>query len=134
MEKNYYYIKISKFWTIFWLVISILIILGTEGKGFLIIIIPVYYYDLLKNCKYYYNDDKLMIEFGIFNKNQFIIPLYRIINLTANDNIFNFGYIRIEDKGQTILLKYIKNSRDEMNKLIDKWEKAKINNVRNEVI
>ncbi len=134
MKENYYYIKISKFWTIFWLVISILIILGTEGKGFLIIIIPAYYYDLLKNCKYYYNDDKLMIEFGIFNKNQFIIPLYRIINLTANDNIFNFGYIRIVDKGQTILLKYVKNSRDEMNKLIGKWEKAKIDNVRNEVI
>ena len=134
MEENYYYIKISKFWTIFWLVISILIILGTEGKGFLIIIIPAYYYDLLKNCKYYYNDDKLMIEFGIFNKSQFIIHLYRIINLTANDNMFNFGYIRIEDKGQTILLKYVKNSRDEMNKLIDKWEKAKIDNVRNEVI
>ena len=75
-----------------------------------------------------------MIEFGIFNKNQFIIPLYRIINLTANDNIFNFGYIRIVDKGQTILLKYVKNSRDEMNKLIGKWEKAKIDNVRNEVI
>ena len=120
MKENYYYIKISKFWTIFWLVVSILIILGTEGKGFLIIIIPAYYYDLLKNCKYYYNDDKLMIEFGIFNKNQFIIPLYRIINLAANDNIFNFGYIRIVDKGQTILLKYVKNSRDEMNKLIGK--------------
>lgn len=56
MEEKYYYIKISNFWTIFWLVISILFIFGTEGKGFLIIL----YYDLLNKYKYYYNDDKLI--------------------------------------------------------------------------
>ncbi len=131
---NYYYIKISKFWAIFWLVISILFTFATKGMGFLIFIIPAYYYDLLKNCKYYYNDDKLMTEVGIFTKHQLVVPLYRIINITAKDNIFNFGYIRIEDKGQTILLKYVEHSREEMNKLIDKWENAKKQNLRNEVI
>ena len=101
--EDFYYIKINKFWFIFWLVISILITIGTEGVGFPIFIIPAYYYDLLKNCKYYYNDTKLFTETGIFSKKQLVIPLYRIINITAKDNIFNFGYIRIEDKGQTII-------------------------------
>ena len=132
--EDFYYIETTKFWLIFWLVISILFTIGTEGKGFFIFIIPAYYYDLSKNYKYYYNDTKLMTETGIFNKKQIIIPLYRIINITAKDNIFNFGYIRIEDKGQTIILKYVKHSREEMNKLIEKWEAAKKQNIRNEVI
>lgn len=134
MEKDYYYIKISHFWFIFWLVISILLTLVTFGAGIITFIIPAYYYDLFKSIKYCYNDDKLIVQFGIFTKYQNVIPLYRIINITARDNIFNFGFIRIEDKGKTILLKYVQNSRDEMNKLVTKWEKAKINNIKNEVI
>ena len=125
-----YYIPISKALFIIWLIISILFWTGF----FIFIPITLYYYFLLKNCKYYYNDEKMIVETGIFNKKQNIIPLYRIVNITAQDNIFNFGTIYIRDKEQTIILKYVKNSKQEMLKLIDKWEEAKKQNIRNEVI
>ena len=125
-----YYIPISNTIFIIWLIISILFWTGF----FIFIPITLYYYFLLKSCKYYYNDEKMIVETGIFNKKQNIIPLYRIVNITAQDNIFNFGTIYIRDKEQTIILKYVKNSKQEMLKLIDKWEEAKKQNIRNEVI
>lgn len=131
---EYYYIKINKFWFIFWIIITIILTVCTEGVGLVFFIIPAYYYDLLNKCKYYYNNEKLIIEYGIFNKQQKIIPLYRIINITAQDNIFNFGVIRIEDKGQNLLLKYVDKSKMEMMKLVEKWEEAKKQNIRNEAI
>ena len=88
----------------------------------------------MKMSKYYYNDEKLIVETGIFNKKQKIVPLYRIVNITARDNIFNFGELYINDKGQTLILKNVKHSKDEMTKLITKWENAKKENIRNEVI
>ena len=101
---------------------------------FLILIVPLCYYFILKNCRYYYNNEKLIIETGVINKKQKIVPLYRIVNITAVDNIFNFGKIYIKDKMQTIVLKYVNHSKEEMMILIEKWEKAKEQNVRNEVI
>lgn len=133
MDK-YYNIKINKFWFIFWIIVSILLTLISEGKIFFIFIIPLCYYFILKNCRYYYNDEKLITESGVFNKNQKIVPLYRIVNITARDNILNFGEIYIKDKGQTIILKYVDHSKEEMISLIEKWENAKKQNIRNEVI
>ena len=131
---DYYSIKVNKFWLIFWLVTGILLTFASSGKMFLIMIVPLCYYTILKNCKYYYNDEKLIIETGVLNKKQKIVPLYRIINITAIDNILNFGKIYINDKGQTIILKYVNHSKEEMMKLTTKWENAKKQNVRNEVI
>ena len=131
MDNDYNYIKISKFWLVFWIILGILLSIST---AFLILIVPLCYYFILKNCKYYYNDNKMIVEKGVFNKQQYIIPLYRIKNITAQDNIFNFGNIYIQDKGQTIILKYVDHSKTEMIKLIDKWENAKKSNIRNEVI
>lgn len=88
----------------------------------------------MKNCKYYYNDEKLIVETGVFNKKQKIVPLYRIINITAVDNILNFGKIYINDKGQMLILKYVNHSKVEMIKLTENWENAKKQNFRNEVI
>lgn len=131
MNNNYNYIKISKFWLVFWIILGILLSFST---AFLILIVPLCYYFILKNCKYYYNDEKMIVEKGVFNKIQYIIPLYRIKNITAQDNIFNFGNIYIQDKGQTIILKYVDHSKFEMMKLTEKWENAKKTNIRNEVI
>lgn len=128
---NYYNITISKFWLVFWLIIGVLFSFATM---FLILLVPLYYYLVLKNCKYYYDDNKIIIETGVLNKKQNIVPLYRIINITAEDNIFNFGRIYIKDKGQVIILKYVKNSKHEMLQLVEKWENAKKQNIRNEVI
>lgn len=128
---NYYNITISKFWLVFWIIIGVLFSFATM---FLILLVPLYYYLVLKNCKYYYDDNKIIIETGVLNKKQNIVPLYRIINITAEDNIFNFGRIYIKDKGQVIILKYVKNSKHEMLQLVEKWENAKKQNVRNEVI
>lgn len=133
MNDEYNYIEVSNFWFIFWLVISILFTIFSLGMLFILLIIPLCYFFILKNCKYYYNNDKLIIEEGVFNKKQFIIPFYRITNIVAQDNIFNFGYIFIQDKGQTRKLKYVKNAKKEMMKLNEIWEKAKDSNVRNEV-
>lgn len=131
---EYYYIKISNFLFIFWFIFSILLTIFSTGKLFLLLIIPIIYWIILKSSKYYYNDDKLIIEIGIFNKRQHIVPLYRIVNITAQDNIFNFGNMYIRDKQQTIILKYVNHSKLEMLNLVEKWEKAKEKNIRNEVI
>lgn len=133
MNKDYYYIPISRYWFIFWLVVSIILTLLSFGIMFLLLIVPLCFYFILKNCKYYYNNDKLIVEEGVFNKKQFIVPLYRITNITAEDNIFNFGCIYIQDKGHTIKLNYVKCAKNEMMRLNDYWEKAKNNNIRNEV-
>ena len=132
--KDYYNIPISKIIFIVWLVITIIFTLISEGKMVLSLFIPLAYYFILRNSNYYYNDDKIIVEMGVFNKTQKIVPMYRIINITAQDNIFNFGRIYIADKQQTLVLKYVKNSKQEMLKLIDKWENSKKENIRNEVI
>jgi|GEM_PF-4294207 hypothetical protein len=131
---NYYNIEISKFWFVFWIVISVILTLASSGGLFLTLLVPAWWFLILKMSKYYYNDEKLIVETGIFNKKQKIVPLYRIVNITARDNIFNFGELYINDKGQTLILKNVKHSKDEMTKLITKWENAKKENIRNEVI
>lgn len=131
---DYYYIEISKFYFILWLVFGVIFTLSTSFNGFPILIVPLCYYFILNNSKYYYNNEKLIVETGVFNKTQKIVPLYRIVNITAQDNIFNFGNIYINDKGQTVILKYVNHSKQEMLKLIEKWENAKNQNIRNEVI
>lgn len=131
---NYYNIEINKFWFVFWLVIGILFTLASAGTMFFILLVPLCYYFILKNCKYYYNEEKLIVETGVFNRKQKIVPLYRIVNITARDNILNFGEIYINDKEQTIILKYVNHSKEEMIKLTEKWENAKKQNIRNEVI
>ena len=131
---NYYNIEINKFWFIFWIIIGILVTLASAGTMFFILVVPLCYYFILKNCKYYYNEEKLIVETGVFNKKQKIVPLYRIVNITARDNILNFGEIYIKDKEQTIILKYVNHSKEEMIKLTEKWENAKKQNIRNEVI
>ena len=131
---NYYNIEISKFWFVYWIVISVILTLASSGGLFLTLLVPAWWFLILKMSKYYYNDEKLIVETGIFNKKQKIVPLYRIVNITARDNIFNFGELYINDKGQTLILKNVKHSKDEMTKLITKWENAKKENIRNEVI
>lgn len=131
---NYYNIEISKFWFVFWIVISVILTLASSGGLSLTLLVPAWWFLILKMSKYYYNDEKLIVETGIFNKKQKIVPLYRIVNITARDNIFNFGELYINDKGQTLILKNVKHSKDEMTKLITKWENAKKENIRNEVI
>ena len=128
---NYQYIEISKFWLILWIVIGVIFSISTL---FLIFLVPLCCYFILNNCKYYYNEEKLIIETGVLNKQQRIVPLYRIVDITAQDNIFNFGKIYIRDKEQVVILKYVKQSKREMIKLIEKWENAKKQNIRNEVI
>ena len=116
MEK-YYYINKTNIPIIIWTIILSITIYG--------LIYPLCLYFIIKNCKYYYNDEKLIVETGIFNKRQNVVPLYRIVNITAQDNIFNYGKIYIKDKQQTVILKYVSHSKNEMLKLIEKWESAK---------
>lgn len=131
---EYYNIKLSKFWFIFWIVISILLTVASYGVLFFTLLVPLWWFLILRTSKYYYNDEKIIIETGILNRKQKVVPLYRIVNITARDNILNFGELYIYDKGQTLILKNVEHSRNEMTKLITKWENAKNENIRNEVI
>jgi len=70
----------------------------------------------------------------LINKQQKIVLLYRIINISAEDNILNYGKIWIKDKGQTVMLHYVENSKNEMSKLVEYWENSKVENIRNELI
>ncbi len=124
--EEYNYIKKTNLPVIIWCAILCFTIYG--------LIYPLCLYFIIKSCKYYYDNEKLIIETGVFIKRQNVVPLYRIINITAQDNIFNYGFIRIQDKGQILLLKYISHSKEEMMKLTEKWENAKKQNIKNEVI
>ena len=132
--ENYYYMPISKTILYIWLAIASILALASAGALLPLEIIPLAYFIILSNSKYYYNDEKMIIETGVLNKSQRIVPLYRIINISAQDNIFNFGNMYIKDKEQIVVLKYIKNSKNEMLKLTEKWENAKKENIRNEII
>lgn len=134
INNSYYTIEINFFWFYLWLVISVLCTIVSFGILFIMLIIPLYYYVVLKNSKYYYNDEKIIIETGFFIRDQIIIPLYKINSIRAQDNFLNFGTIYIKEKDRTIYLKYVNNSKNEMMELVEKWEKAKKENVRNEII
>mgnify|MGYP004523279829 FL=1 len=131
---EYYNIELSKFWFIFWSVLGIILTLASSGGLFVVLLVPLWRYLILKTSKYYYNNEKLIVETGILNKKQKIVPLYRIVNITARDNILNFGELYINDKGQTLILKNVNHSKEEMIKLTTKWENAKKENIRNEFI
>lgn len=128
---EYRYIEISRFWFIFWIIIAIILSIPTF---FLIWFFPIYYNFILKNCKYYYNDEKLIIETGVFYKKQKILPFYKVVNITAEENMFKFGSIYLKDKDELTILKYVKHSRVEMMEIVKKWEHAKKDNIRNEII
>ena len=117
---EYYNIELSKFWFIFWSVVGIILTLASSGCLLVVLLVPLWRYIILKTSKYYYNNEKLIVETGILNKKQKIVPLYRIVNITARDNILNFGELYINDKGQTLILKNVKHSKEEMMKLTTK--------------
>lgn len=133
MDNNYYHIQLDKTNLIIWLVISLLFTIATLFTGFLVLVIPFFIWLGLKKRDYYYNDEKVIVESGIIIKKQNIIPLYRIVNLNSTSLLW-IGTINIQDKGQMVSLPYVKNSRQELLKLTEKWEKAKRQNIRNEVI
>lgn len=133
LENTYYHMQLDKTNLIIWLIISIIFTIATLFTGFIILIIPFFIWLGLKKRDYYYNYEKLIVESGILIKKQNIIPLYRIVNLSSTSFLW-IGAINIQDKGQLIALPYVKNSRQELLKLTEVWEKAKKQNIRNEVI
>lgn len=129
-----YYIKISKSVYILTLVTTIIITVLSLGILFFTLIIPICYHFIIKNCEYYYDNENLIVKKGVFNKKQYIIPLYRIINIKAEENFLKYGNIYIFDKEQNIILPYVNAPRKEMIKLSEYWQNAKNKNIRNEVI
>ncbi len=128
---GYYRIPTSNFLLVCSVIIGILLCLPT-----LLIssVIPICCYLILENCKYYYNDEQLVVETGVFFKKKKIVPLYRVVKISAEDNIFNFGKIYIKEREQVIILDYVSHPRNEMMKLSEKWEIAKSKNTRNEIL
>ena len=134
LKEDYHYIKISRLSFTISLIISLIITTLSIGILSFILILPICRYFTLKNCKYYYDNEKLIIETGIFYKKQSIVPLYKVNNITAQDNIFNYGCIYIQTKQELIVLKYVQHSKLEMLELVEKCENAKEQNVRHEII
>lgn len=133
MESSYYEMPLSYTNFIIWLVITILLTLITAFSGFILLLIPLLLWIDLKKRKYKYNDEKIIVEKGILNKKQYIIPLYRIITIESSSVLWQESII-IKDKGQEIKLDFVKEGREETLKLTEKWEQSKKSNIRNEVI
>ena len=131
MMDEYYQIPISNFVLICSVITGILLCLPTL---FISLFIPICCYLTLKNRKYYYNDEQLIVETGVFFKKKRIMPLYRVVKISAEDNIFNFGKVYIKDSEQGMILDYISHPRNEIIKISEKWEIAKSKNIRNEIV
>ena len=131
MMDEYYQIPISNFVLICSVITGILLCLPTL---FISLFIPICCYLTLKNRKYYYNDEQLIVETGVFFKKKRIMPLYRVVKISAEDNIFNFGKVYIKDSEQVIILDYISHPRNEIIKISEKLEIAKSKNIRNEIV
>jgi len=52
----------------------------------------------ISTTKYSYNDSNLVIQTGVFTKQQNTIPFYRISDIQAQKNIFGYGKVTISDK------------------------------------
>lgn len=126
---EYHYIPKSNFMKVLMILLTIVLLPLTFGFSLFILLYLPYF----KHLKYYYNDDKLIIEKGLITRKQFVVPLYRIRNMSSS-NSFGVGTIIISDKGQEFKLNNIKNVNQEFPMLVDKWENAKKKNIRNEVI
>ena len=131
--ENKYHIPLDDTNFKFWVGFSIFFLLITLFKGFWIILVPLYFYLDLKYRKYSYDENNLYVETGIIFKKQNVVPLYRIINIVSMEILF-IGVIKLQDKGQLINLYFVKNAREEGNKLIKAWENGKTNNIRGEMI
>lgn len=103
--------------------------------GWIFIFIPNLIFLLKIMCeKYSYDDDNIYITIGILNKTQKTIPFYRIIDITANQNIFNYGKLIIRDKKKVVIIENVEAPIDVSNQLLKYVAKGKENNIRNEVI
>lgn len=131
--ENKYHIPLDDTNFKFWIGFSIFFLIITFFKGFWILLVPLYFYFDLKYRKYSYDENNLYVETGIFFKRQNVVPLYRIVNIVSIEILF-FGVIKLQDKGQQINLYFIKNAKEEGNKLIKAWEKGKTSNIRGEMI
>lgn len=131
MENEYYDIPISYF--MFWLSFILAIMFSFE-KRFVMWLLPIYAFVMLKCKRYYYNQENLIAETGIIVKKKKIVPLYRVVNISAEDSIFKVGKLYIKGKGQTIVLDWVADPKEEMTRLVRQWEKAREKNIRNEII
>lgn len=129
MAEEYHYIPKNNMMKVLIIINSILFIVFTFGLSLLFLLYIPYF----NHLKYYYNDNKLIIEKGLITREQFIVPLYRIKNISSTNQL-GVGTLLISDKGQEFKLANIKNVNQEMMMLVDKWEQAKDKNIRNELI
>lgn len=131
MENEYYDIPISYF--MFWLSFISAIMFSFE-KLFIVWLLPIYAFVMLKCKRYYYNQENLIVETGIIAKKKKIVPLYRVVNISAEDSIFKVGKLYIKEKEQKIVLDWVADPKEEMTRLVRQWEKAREKNIRNEII
>lgn len=87
------------------------------------------------NLSYMYDEKNLIIKKGIINKEQQTVPFYRITDIKADQNVFNYGNIIIQEKSKTVVLKYVSNPLTVSEELREVWESARKNEnvVHNEI-
>lgn len=62
--------------------------------------------------EYTYNDNKIVLQTGIFSKNMDTINFIDIRDIKAKSNIFGWGEITIIDTNGTNVIKYVKNTKE----------------------
>ena len=118
IEVSYIPVGISLLWSwIFWFIPSIFKALS------------------IHHLSYTYDEKNLIINKGIMNKVQQIVPFYRITDIRADQNIFNYGNIIIHDKTKIVVLKYVSYPLIISDELREIWERARKNEnvVHNEI-
>ena len=111
IEKSYFPVFVSLLWAwVFWFLPS------------LILAISIYCHN------YEYDNKNIFIEKGLLRKTHQSIPLYRILDISADENIFRYGKIGIHDKTKYVELKYVKRPLRITQNLRDYSENASRNN------
>jgi len=109
--------------------------LSLVWSGVLAYIPTIVYAVRISTTKYSYNDNNIIIQTGVFTKQQNTIPFYRISDIQAQKNIFGYGKVTITDKMGVTTLRAIANPLEAAHnlRLIREQAQKQSNVVHNEI-
>jgi len=104
-------------------------------SGVLAYIPTIVYAVRISTTKYNYNDSNLVVQTGLFTKQQNTIPFYRISDIQAQKNIFGYGKVTISDKMGVTTLRAVANPLEAAHslRLIRERAQKQSNVVHNEI-
>ena len=63
----------------------------------------------LKNSRYEYDDDQIIVEKGVFKKQQDAINLSFVLDVQGSSNIFKYGKVILKTRHKIITMDYVKD-------------------------